>query len=66
MEYAKENRQPDRRKPYEAPAVRKVRLEVRASTLSLCLTSTGVSPSRSLCDVSFEGCFLSAPRSTLR
>lgn len=56
----------DAKKPYAAPAVRKVRLEVRASTLSLCLTSTGVSPTMSLCDMRLDGCFLAAPARPVR
>ncbi len=54
------------KRSYEAPSVRKVRLDVRASTLSLCLTSTGSSPSLGLCDTKFQGCYLTSPSQSVR
>jgi len=46
-----------KKKPYEAPAFRRVRLEVKTSVLAACSLSTSVSPLFPTCDQQVGQCF---------
>jgi hypothetical protein len=54
------------KKPYEAPVLRVVRLEVTASVLSTCLSSAGVSPSGGTCAIKYQACYLPTPVPSVR
>jgi hypothetical protein len=51
------NKKPDK-KPYEPPAVKKVKLEIKNAVLSVCHSSTNLDPDYgSGCSINTGGCY---------